>query len=197
MRAEGAGPATPASAASLQAGPRVRVAASVGAARGQPDPGGRRPPGQPPARYLSLGAARRVPAADPLPPPSSLPPAPRPGPPAPSSSLPPRLTGLAPPHSGRSPSAHSATSPFQLSASVQRSGPRLRLSPGHSQGPAGSPSLRLGSGPAARHAGRSVSPWAGSPSCLLGQGLRLRDSGHAQSVCGKPFPHRAKLRTAS
>lgn len=67
-------------------------------------------------------------------------------------------TGLAPPHSGHSPSAHSATSPFQLSASVQRSGPRLRLSPGHSQGPAGSPLLRLGSGPAARHAGRSVSP---------------------------------------
>lgn len=86
---------------------------------------------------------------------------------------------------------------FGSRASVQRSGPRLRLSPGHSQGPSGSPSLRLGSSPAARHAGRSVSPWAGSPSCLLGQVLRPRDSGHAQSVRGKPFPRRAKLRTAS
>lgn len=67
-------------------------------------------------------------------------------------------TGLAPPHSGRSPSAHSATSPFRLSGES----PTLR--------PAAAPQPRplawsgrilitpLGFGPAARHAGRSVSP---------------------------------------
>lgn len=77
--------------------------------------------------------------------------------------------GLAPPHSGRSPSSHSATSPSWLSVSAQRPGPRLHLSFGRSPGPTGSPSL--GSRPAARHAGRSVSPQARSPSCLLGQFL--------------------------
>lgn len=99
------------------------------------------------------------------------------------------LTGLAPPHSGRSPSSHSATSPSWLSVSAQHPGPRLRLSLGRSPGPTGSPSL--GSGPAARHAGRSVSPQARSPSCLLGQFLKQRGSGHAQSVRGQPFPGRA------
>lgn len=157
------------------------------AARGQQDPGGRRPPGQPPARYLSLGAARQ---ARPRRGPSSSAFLPRPAPPRAARPflLPParrlRLTGLAPPHSGRSPSSHSATSPSWHSASVQRPGPRPRLSPGASQGPAGSPSLGLVSGPAARHAGRSVSPRAESPSCLLGPFLRLRDSWHAQNVRG-------------
>lgn len=65
-------------------------------------------------------------------------------------------TGLDPPHSGRSPSAHSATSPFQLS------GERPTLRPAAAPQPrplAGSRRISiLGSGPAARHAGRSVSP---------------------------------------
>lgn len=171
-------PATPGRAASLRAGPCARAAAaSVEAARGPQDPGGRGHRCCPPARYLSPGAAWRVPAADPLPPPSSRAPPPRPSPPRPPLQVPPSvhpagrspLTGLAPPHSGRSPSSHSATSPSWLSVSAQRPGPRLHLSFGRSPGPTGSPSL--GSRPAARHAGRSVSPQARSPSCLLGQFL--------------------------
>lgn len=90
LRAEGTqGPSHPGAAASLQAGPRARAGgwmggraggwASVEAARGQPDPGGRRP-SRPSARYLCLGAARRVPPRTlflRLPPPAPCPAPPR------------------------------------------------------------------------------------------------------------------------
>lgn len=96
-------------------------------------------------------------------------------------------TGRAPPRSGRSPSSHSATSPSRLSASARRPGPWLRLSAGRSPGPAGSPSLRLGAGPAARHAGRSVSRRLGLHLAFWGNSLSRATRGMRRACAGCRF----------
>lgn len=185
-----------------------------------PDPGparpasAKRPAGSAPGLPIPRGLRRLVPAAPPPGPSSSsfLPqPAPprvypgRPPPPLPPPSCHPALlTGLFPPHSGRSPSSHSATLPFSpLRSSNSQARGSTSTPDAAAESTRGSPSLDVGTpGRAARHAGRFGLAGRQVP-ILRRESLRITTPNCVQVACaergkhGRPFRNRANTRLLS